>query len=407
MFAVVAFTPVVVLTALARYDPLGPGGWQPRDGSRRPRQARPFADDAPVRRPGPLRRSVGPALRVTGALVLLATANFAAGRLWETWAGPSEQASGVAPLAGPVEALAASPATAGAPWSGRYWNEFAGLDYEFPPFLLSRVSDVESDAITSVDGVRRSYSAAPGADGSAPEVWFFGGGALWGEGQRDLHTIPSEVARLAEREGQALVVRNFGQPGYTSWQSALLLEQELATRPAPALVVFYDGTDDVAVQIETPSDQPAFYNQSRTIAAVVDRHDPPPRSFGDLWSAYRKHSLINRILQHTGLLGTAPAAADEPGLAERVAGLRARSADLASSVASEHATPALFCWQASTGVTGDGGAYRDLAARGGGVDLSRALDGHREVYLDGVLVNERGAALVARPLWNLIRRRVD
>lgn len=402
----VAITAVAAVTALARYDPLGPAGWQPRADPRPSKRARPFAADGAVRDRGPARRAVGLTVRVLGVLVILATANYAAGWLWDDWAGPSDRAAEGGPLPGSIDALAASPASGEAPWSDRYWDEFAGLDYEYPPFLLSRVSDVDGDLITSADGVRRSYSATSRGD-RATEVWFFGGGALWGEGQRDLHTIPSEVARHAERDGQALVVRNFGQPGYTSWQSALLLEQELATRPAPDLVVFYDGADDVAVQVETPSDQPTFYNQAGTLAAVVDPGDPAPRSLGELWDAYRERSMINRVLQRTGLLATDPAAADETALAERVEGLHARSVDLASSVAGEHSTEVLFCWQAATGVRGDDGAYRELAAHAEGVDLSRALDEHREVYLDGVLVNEQGAALLAPMLWDLIRGEID
>ncbi|HMQ28869.1 MAG TPA: hypothetical protein PKA98_22975, partial [Acidimicrobiales bacterium] len=67
----------------------------------------------------------------------------------------------------------------------------------------------------------------------------------------------------------------------------------------------------------------------------------------------------------------------------------------------------LFSWQAAAGVPGDGGAYRQVTrdpdtGPAPVLDLSRVLDDAGDVYLDGVLTNERGAALVAASLWPTI-----
>jgi hypothetical protein len=80
-------------------------------------------------------------------------------------------------------------------------------------------------------------------------VWMFGGSTTFGWKQRDGHTIASELARLAWSHGTALHVRNFGVPGDVGWQESRRLERELArTDRRPALVILYDGFNDVRAQ---------------------------------------------------------------------------------------------------------------------------------------------------------------
>src|SRR4029077_8544827 len=97
------------------------------------------------------------------------------------------------------------------------------------------------------DGVRKSYQST--APGQKVSVWFFGASALFGEGQRDDHTIPSEFARLAEADGIPLEVRNFGRPGTAMWQELELFQQVVSTGQKPDRVVFYDGFNDLAWQM--------------------------------------------------------------------------------------------------------------------------------------------------------------
>lgn len=406
----VLFVPLFLLATLLRRDPLvergagRPGRWVARRSVEAPVPRRPFTLEATV--PRPAFRFAYAGVRIVGWVVIVLALNYGLGWLWDEWFGTHDQ-----PVAEPVSAqsadeLASSPAMADASWARDYWEAFRSLDYEFRPFLLSRVAAIDTGGIT-VEGARRRSYEAPGLPEDAPEVWFLGGAALWGVGQRDDHTVPSEVARLAEAARTPIRAVNLGQPGYTSWQSALLLEQELAVRPAPDLVVFYDGADDVAAQVERPSEDPTHYNVDGVTAALVGR-DSARDQAEDWWEDYRETSVVNRLLERVeGLIGVQPAAADAPGLAERVADLHARSVDLAQFVAGEHDVPILFSWQAAAGVPGDGGAYRRVTrdpdtGPAPVLDLSRVLDDAGDVYLDGVLTNERGAALVAASLWPTI-----
>lgn len=410
------FLPLSLLARLFRRDPLasgrgaGAGTWLDRVVVDRRVQVQPI-----VRRPygrevvrprGKVFRATYLAVRVVGWVVIALVANYAIGWTWDEFFGTHDMPVAAAVSEQTADELAASPAMAGDEWARDYWREFRGLEYEFHPFILSRVASVEGRFIQTQGPVRRSYEASDLGAG-VPEVWFLGGAALWGEGQRDDHTIPSEVARLADQAGTPIRAVNLGQPGYTSWQSALLLEQQLAVRPAPDLVVFYDGAADVAVQIEQASQDPTHYNVEGVTGALTGR-DSARQQAQDWWDEYRETSVVSRLVDRVqGVFGVQPAAADGPGLADRVADLHARSVDLASFVAGQRDVPVVFTWQAAEGVTGDGGAYRRVAAgedpSGDMVDLSRVLDEQPgPVYLDGVLTNEEGAAVVAASLWPLI-----
>jgi hypothetical protein len=400
----VLVAPVSAVAHLLRRDPLGASNrasgsrWDARAG--RVASRRPFGlDRRPAARPGPVPAAAGLAVRVVGGAAVLLALDYGLGWLWDEHVGSHDD-----PAASTEEAasLADAPAFADDDWADEWWAAFDDLRYEPLPYLLTRVADVAVDGLlTSEGGERASYGAAGPED---PEVWFLGGGALWGEGQRDVHTIPSEVARLAEAAGRPVRVRNLGQPGYTSWQSALLLEQELAAHPAPDLVVVYDGVDDVAVQLEQPADQPTHHNAAGLAAALIGRDDAGEQA-EDLWEEYRRTSVLTRLVDGLGgILGAQPAAAADGDLVRRVLDLRARAAALVDGVADRHGVPTLRAWQAATGVEGDGGAYREAAAADqDAIDLSGVLDEVAgAVFADGVVTDEDGARRVAEALWPLV-----
>ena len=114
--------------------------------------------------------------------------------------------------------------------------------------------------------MRTSYQSQ--APGKKLSVWFFGGSALFGDGQRDDHTIPSEFARLAEADGIPVEVRNYGRPGVAMWQELQLFEQTVAAGQKPDLVVFYDGFNDLAWQmnLDLSAEPTNVYDGSRSQA---------------------------------------------------------------------------------------------------------------------------------------------
>ena len=96
------------------------------------------------------------------------------------------------------------------------------------------------------DGIRRSYE--PAASGDPVEVYFLGGSAMFGWFQRDEHTIPSEVARLAEADGIPVRVVNHATPAYVNWQESLKLQALVTSGHRPDVAVFYDGANELVSQ---------------------------------------------------------------------------------------------------------------------------------------------------------------
>ena len=126
-------------------------------------------------------------------------------------------------------------------WARPLWDEQAG--YGMDPAPETFVRNPDHEGLFSVhDGIRASLEV----DDPGLVVWFFGGSTMFGFGQRDEHTIPSEIVRSAAADGHRIEAVNFGTPTWAIWQEAAELDRRLAQGPPPDLVVFYDGCNDWA-----------------------------------------------------------------------------------------------------------------------------------------------------------------
>lgn len=136
-----------------------------------------------------------------------------------------------------------------ADWLGPFVDARATFKGEVDPILGWRMATAGgSGPLNVVDGRRVSYQPAD----PTVTVWWFGGSTMFGLVQRDDHTIPSEVARLAERDGIRIRSVNFGVESYNAVQEALAFGLALAGREAtaPDLAVFYDGANELATAVE-------------------------------------------------------------------------------------------------------------------------------------------------------------
>lgn len=203
------------------------------------------------------------------------------------------------------------------PWAAAALGELQQMPYSYDPFLGHRLGEFRGRYVNIVDGRRVSYTPRdPQLD-----VWFFGGSTMIGIGQRDDHTLPSVVARLAERDGIRIRPFNFGVSGYVNWQSLEQFEQALSSDhlDLPDLVVFYEGVNDSGLGTfrvdlgerdpETVTRLPASDEEREQIRRRNPDVDPLPwsRTRGDLEvelaaSQYRRgHDLIDRRAEHYGL----------------------------------------------------------------------------------------------------------
>ena len=353
----------------------------------------------------------------------------AAGLVWER-AFPTGQSGPVAQVNDKIghgdptvhDKRADTPAMAGVTWANAYFAEFRRIRYDYWPYLLNRPRPFHG-RFFNLDGWERKTWEAPGSAAKRPIVWFFGGSALWGEGQRDLHTIPSEVARLAAADGMPIQAHNYGQSGWVMHQEVTLLSELLgqANLADPDLISFYDGANDVSVQAQklpggasTAGDAvPSHFGIANAIDATTGGAPAatvpsPPNPASSLLAAYGRNSLLLRGLRGLhGVVGSAPASAqsvDDIGrqaVDKAVPVYRSDRAD-AQFLASQVDAPIRFFWQPEGF---DLPGYRDAPRRVGSptVDLTGVLDEHRDVFLDLVHTNEAGAALMARAMYDRLR----
>ena len=124
------------------------------------------------------------------------------------------------------------PAMAAYPWADEYLREVQTTPNSYWPFTESRPRDFQGKYVTIDGWARRSYVPADLPD-DAPVIWMFGGSTTWGEGQRDEHTIASDIAKLSEEDGTPVRIVDYGQRGWTHFQEMILFEQLLAAGDAP------------------------------------------------------------------------------------------------------------------------------------------------------------------------------
>lgn len=429
LVALVFVVPVWALTRLLRWNPLEP---EPRHGRWALRVRRSW-ESMPHRGFANERRSLPRASRLHGlavtavplvVLVLLAfpfrsQTTRAADRILPDWVVGGSSAPGTGPATEVVAPIETIPEPHGdgpdgnprdgrlalgdAPWLAQYIGEYFPVPLLYDSHLTVRLADNPGQFVTVRSRVRDSYvPAGAGDDPAALDVWFFGSSALFGQGQRNEHTIPSEVARLAESQGLVLRVQNFGVPGYRAWQDDLALAQLLTEREAPDLIVMYQGFNDIMATIgpgsRTEVDagwaddvRRALHESDAEIGGTTDADDPTPRTSGT--SPQNSAIVFGRAARFAraiaGAWGVPLAQYLQPSLWTR--DLAVDDATLANVGADRE-------WHDSFAIGWN--EARRLMATDGVVDLGDSLDDLDElVYSDLAHHNERAAQVVAEDLY--------
>lgn len=381
-------------------------------------------------------------LSLVGWLAVIVALDWAVGAVWNTVDDPNRPASSdegpsspASSDAGPVtrDPRIDEPAMADSPWRTEYFNELGGLRYEYVPFVYPRLLETHLRYINSADGIRRSYEppARPGV--SPPVVWVFGGSAVWGEGQRDMHTIPSEMARASEADGLPVRVVNFGERSYVLWQELQVFEHELAHRPPPDLAVFYDGPNEQGVQFEYAINDPQVADYVRLNGLLTGVGLEPDAStsssptsgstvrqeVSSLYGRYRDHSAVARLLRGAqSLFGAQMAEAqtnDPPPVSEEQSAeilanalaVYKRGRSVARMIGEDHRVGTRFFWQPAFPDVQVGSDIRNAAAtlEPETVDLLDIFDAVPApgVYIDVIHTNELGARLAGEAIWQHLR----
>ena len=399
--------PVWLISRLTGWNMLEPvrvwrGRWQPVPRWWRARPPRPFL--AEPQRPT---RS-----RVHSVALVAVVALVGAGLFYEfrsrddPTVAHRTDASVVAPDAGVFSGYFSLAAYRGEPWARQYFLDLGSIPFEFDPYLILRVpDDYASDYVNVTDRVRRSYQQTSLDQSDAIDVWFFGGSAGFGVGQRDEHTIASELVRLGEADGIAIRIENMAMSGYVTWQDDLLLATSLVERDPPDLVVDYNGNNDLSLYM--------FGGGARRVSSL----------FAD--QVYRVLEPASDRVFRPDLGDYMPR--NEGTDVENAARLYGQEVEFGRRIASAWDTPIMYFFQSALWTTeqdvsidpvlaakelsrevyeDNADAWDELRNKlpEDVIDLADALDDAEvPVYADTVHTNEEGARLVAVAMYEHLR----
>lgn len=259
------------------------------------------------------------------------------------------------------------------------------------------------DSYGRYHNMRRSMRASLVVAEPTVTIWFFGGSTMQGIGQRDDHTLPSEIVRLAKESGHRVRVRNYGVSAWVNTQESALFADLVEGGERPDIAVFLDGTNDFGLGFERV--RFGELDPSEDVRMMVD---------GDRQRARAEELEAQGYEQPS-----------DPDLPYELAAQQYRRGVLAArSVAAEHGIDLVTFWQPQL-ISVTGGrpylpevpkranisprsistgpeAVRRVAEMSGvePVDLSGAFDGIDDpLFFDGAHTNERGARILAAAMW--------
>jgi lysophospholipase L1-like esterase len=420
-FLLLGLVQVVVLWPAALLSRLFTGrwrttGWQGHD--ERGPSTRPFARD-----PRPTAGAQSGVLRVVGVLTVLVLLDLALGAaLTGTGLLPGAQGDVIEQQTAQWRATMASPAIVDEPWAERYTDDLleavSARDPVYVPYLVTGYREFHSPYINMSDRERLSYEPDIAAGEQPLRIAFFGGSALFGLGQRDEHTIPSEFARLAEGHGVPVEVHNYGVAGWVAWQELHYFERLLAADEQYDLVVFVDGFNDVAVQDIAYSPEPTHFGAPLIQQLGVEYHrehstepglfDGVRRLLDDWGDASGTVRILDALGSDEEQLPPWEQPSGEGTTEQRLDAtfdIYGRALRLVEDLAEDHDVPVRFYWQPR-----DGGWPAEVTARipDPVVDLSDVFAGVDEpVFIDAAHTNELGARVMAEALWDDLARDLD
>ena len=260
-------------------------------------------------------------------------------------------------------------------------------------------ADRQGRHVNVVDGHRVTYQV----DDPDLTVWLFGGSTAYGLGQRDEHTIASNLVREAEEDGHRIEVVNFGVSGYVNAQETQVFEDRLAAGERPDVAVFLDGVNDLAVAFE------------RERYGLLDTSEPETLAFSEELQPERAAAAAERGWTETH---------DPERQARLAAEQYGQSAARALELGEQNDVPTLLFWQPHVQTMEPGAPglatvlnnlefpedflatsnrIADEAARQSGVDpidLTDIFDdADQPIFFDWSHTNEAGARIEAAAMY--------
>ncbi|MGB6057105.1 MAG: hypothetical protein WBF71_02490 [Microthrixaceae bacterium] len=430
-----ALVPLWLINQIVRFRPLS-SGWAGASSAWTPSGIRLNSEFQPdgYRRPSALDPPTSPLARrrtnLRRAAVLIAVALGLTA--WQTQSGTLRSDMSASSTEGPPKSSGAAPATrplddpvpfdagqtgsitwdgadigfafGGKDWARELFHELNSARQHLDPVLGARNGEVRGTYLNIRDGIRDTWTP----HGPELTVWYFGGSTMYGIGQRDDHTIPSVVAKLAARDGIKIRSFNFGVSADVNWVETIRLAEALASdRKNPDLIVFYGGANEFGLGWERVDGGDRDINHSSRL------------SLSDAERTARAEQLM--------LQPKLDPAARANLAAELSAAQYRRGVLTARALAKSRAIPVVHFWQPQPfkrqAEDADPELYERLGLDVGSlsyssmlydrirtdsevdpIDLSRVFDGTRSrIYMDGSHTNELGASIVGKAMYERLK----
>ena len=242
----------------------------------------------------------------------------------------------------------------GVPWYTAYLREREAATLRWKPFVYFRRRP-SAGLYINVDEHGRRRTAQSTGSGKRGDVYFFGGSTMFGSFQRDSMTIPSVAARkiATEPELGRYEVTNFGVGGWVFTQSVLELIMELRAGARPAVVVFYDGLNDVGAAAQSgvagipynETNRAREFDLGRTVFNSEYGLGPDVRALSALAvMAVKRLDVIERVLRSTPRSHETVVA---DTLAHRVANAYVGMVEVVEALSRQFGFRPLYVWQAA------------------------------------------------------------
>lgn len=165
------------------------------------------------------------------------------------------------------------------------FHEAYTLKLVYSPFVGFRYSVFRGRTITIDKFGDRIHVPAEPLSSAAPEVWFFGGSAMWGIGVDDQNTIPA----LFNSINPKIETYNFGEVYFNSRQSLARLVSLYAQDRKAAGVIFYVGVNDVGFWCHLGVTVPTHFFESLFTDAI--REHVKQSAFDLLYNIFLKQTV--------------------------------------------------------------------------------------------------------------------
>ena len=414
---VLFFVPVAVIEALFHRGSLGRprgsgDGWIPKvamgpEGSPK----RGFGSE-PSRAPGAKRSKLVTAVFVVAVLVVVDLA-FGAVLTATRVLPPIDRGDLVGQIEQALQRDMAKPPMNANEWAPQHGRDMAAFELQtndYIPYIVRGQNEFSSPTVNVTDRERLSYEPEVPAGTEPLKVAFFGGSVMFGVGQRDEHTIPSEFARIAEENGVPVEVHNYGFPAWVTWQEHQYMERLLAEGEEYDLAIFLDGFNEFDVQQTDFNPDPTHHSATILDGLIADFRDErtsPPGAldgFSELAESYRRSSAAWRLYDTiTGRTATLPgydqAVQGTPEeQTEAALDIYGRALTMITDLAEDHGTPVQFFWQPRA--AGWDPSITDRLPEQV-TDLTHVFDG-QQCFYDVVHTDEACAHTMAQAMWDTV-----